>query len=99
MIRRLIHLLISAIVLSWVAEVLADVQPASLFQDNMVLQRGMKVPVWGTAAAGEKVTVRFAGQSVSAIASQQGKWKVELAPLQAVKDAKPQELTIVGQNT
>ena len=30
------------------------------FGDGMVLQRGRPVPVWGTAAPGESVIVRFA---------------------------------------
>ena len=35
----------------------ADVKLPALFSDNAVLQRDMKVPVWGWAAPGEKVTV------------------------------------------
>jgi len=38
----------------------ADISPASMFTDNMVLQRSMAVPVWGKAAPGETVTVSFA---------------------------------------
>src|SRR5476649_1379308 len=38
----------------------AAVQLASPFGDHMVLQQGRPVPVWGTAAAGETVTVEFA---------------------------------------
>ena len=37
----------------------AKVTPAVVFSDHMVLQREMAVPVWGTADAGEKVTVTF----------------------------------------
>ena len=35
----------------------------SPFADGRVLQRGMKVPVWGWGEPGEKVEVSFAGQS------------------------------------
>ncbi|MGA2067551.1 MAG: sialate O-acetylesterase [Thermoguttaceae bacterium] len=35
----------------------ADVKPIGLFGDNVVLQREMKTPVWGTADSGEKVAV------------------------------------------
>ena len=35
------------------------VEFASPFADGIVLQRGRKVPVWGSAAAGEKVTVEI----------------------------------------
>src|SRR5262249_28157991 len=40
----------------------ADVKPHALFSDNMVLQRDLQVPVWGTADEGEKVTVRLQNQ-------------------------------------
>jgi sialate O-acetylesterase len=72
------------------------VEVNSLFTDNMVLQRGQPVPVWGTADAGESVTVEFAGQKKTA-APQDGKWMVKLDPLTASSDA--QKLTITGHNT
>ena len=59
----------------------ADVKLASPFGSHMVLQREMKVPVWGTADAGEQVTVEFAGQKKSAPAGADGKWRVTLDPL------------------
>jgi sialate O-acetylesterase len=61
----------------------------------MVLQRGMPVPVWGTAANGEKVTVRFQGQTAAAVA-EDGKWSVRLAAIEA---GGPAELVISGDNT
>ena len=73
----------------------ADVVPHPLFSDNAVLQQGMKVPVWGTADPGERVTVEFAGQTVSATTSAAGKWRVELAPLKA---GETHTLTISGRN-
>ena len=36
---------------------------ASVFQDGMVLQRDMPVTVWGMAAPGTRVHVKFAGQA------------------------------------
>ena len=41
------------------------VKPHALFANGAVLQQGIKVPVWGTAKDGEKVTVSFQGQEVS----------------------------------
>jgi sialate O-acetylesterase len=52
-----------------------------MFSDHMVLQREMKVPVWGTADAGEEVTVSFQGQTKTATANDAGKWMVKLDPL------------------
>jgi len=41
----------------------------------MIVQKGAAVPVWGTAGEGEKVTVRFNGQTVSTVAMK-GKWMI-----------------------
>lgn len=43
----------------------AGLATAAIFGDHMVLQRGAKVLVWGTAKAGESVSVTFAGQRKS----------------------------------
>ncbi len=73
---------------------LSDVKPHVLFTDGAVLQRGMPVPVWGTADDGEKVTVKFQGQEVSTT-SKDGKWQVKLAELKA---GGPFSMTIEGKN-
>jgi sialate O-acetylesterase len=73
----------------------AEVKPHGLFTDGAVLQQGMKVPVWGTASDGEKVTVSFRDQKVSTTA-QGGQWMAWLKPLKA---GGPDTLKISGQNT
>ena len=60
----------------------AAVKLPHVFGDNMVLQHGQKVPVWGKADPGETVTVSFAGQTVSATADAKGAWRVDLKPLE-----------------
>src|SRR5262249_23632822 len=60
----------------------AGVKPNNLFTDGAVLQRGVKVPVWGTARNGEAITVSFQGQELSTTA-REGKWRVDLAPMEA----------------
>lgn len=60
----------------------AAVKPHALFSDNAVLQQGMKVPIWGTADDGEKVTVKFQDQAVSTTAKR-GRWILWLSPLKA----------------
>jgi sialate O-acetylesterase len=74
---------------------IAAVKPHALIGDNMVLQQGMKVSIWGTADAGEKVTVRFQEQE-AATAAKDGKWLVHLENL---KPGGPYEMTIAGTNT
>jgi len=70
----------------------AEVKLPKVFTSHMVLQRGMEVPVWGTAAPGEKVNVAFAGQNVTATADDKGAWRVKLAPLTA--SAEPKVMTV-----
>jgi hypothetical protein len=66
------------------------------FCDNAVLQREMKVPVWGWSKPGVEVTVEFAGQKKSATAGKDGKWMVELDPLKA--SFEPAEM-VIAENT
>lgn len=54
-----------------------------MFSDGAVLQREVPVPVWGSAGAGESITVEFAGQKQTAAADAKGAWKATLAPLTA----------------
>ncbi len=63
-----------------------------LFSDFAILQHGQKVPVWGWAKAGDQVTVEFAGQKKSAKAGEDGKWMVQLDPLEVSAD--PLEMSI-----
>ncbi len=59
-----------------------------LFGDNAVLQSGAKLPVWGWADAGAKVRLELfdaAGKAVAsrdAVAGKDGRWQVELGPLE-----------------
>ena len=72
----------------------AEVRLPGVFSDHMVLQRELRVPVWGTAAPGEEVTVAFAGQTRKAKAGADGQWKLTLEPMAA--SAEPRELTVSG---
>jgi sialate O-acetylesterase len=63
----------------------------------MVLQRNKPVPVYGTAAAGENVTVTFNSQTTSTITNAQGHWQVMLPTMSA--NATGKTLTITGANT
>ncbi|MFO0813303.1 MAG: sialate O-acetylesterase [Gemmatales bacterium] len=74
----------------------ADVKLHSLFTSHMVLQQKTTVPVWGQAAPGEQVTVKFQGQTQTATADDKGKWSVKLSSLQP---GGPFEMTVEGKNT
>ncbi len=74
----------------------AQVELAPVFSDNAVLQRDMNVPIWGFADPGESVTVKFADQTQTTTAGQNGKWMVKLSPLAASKENRT--LTVSGKD-
>lgn len=71
----------------------AEVKLHPTFSDHAVLQRGMKVPIWGTANDGESVTVEFAGQKRRTVAKD-GHWMVTLSSLKA--NATGADLKVTG---
>ena len=74
---------------------LSRYQVGAVFGDNMILQREMPIHVWGSADAGEKVTVKFGGNAASTTADGVGSWKVTLP---ALKEGKALQLVAVGNN-
>ena len=67
-----------------------------ILSSNMVLQRDQTVTIWGFANAGERITVKFAGQTRKVTTGESGNWSVELKPLKT--SWKPQSMTISGTN-
>jgi len=55
------------------------------FQDNMVLQQKIPLPVWGTTLPGAKVSLTFDQQVKTGVADETGRWRVVLEPMTAVK--------------
>lgn len=74
----------------------ANITLPKIFSDNMVLQRNKPIPVWGWAAANEKVTIQFNKQVKTARADKTGQWKLALDPEQA---GGPFQLIVKGKNT
>jgi sialate O-acetylesterase len=77
----------------------AAVTMPSIFGDHMVLQQGVKLPVWGWAAAGENVIVQLGKVAASTVTAEDGSWKVNLPPVSATIARSPQTLTVTGSNT
>src|SRR5579862_2782205 len=84
----------------------ADVKLHGLFTDNMVLQRDMKVPIWGTADPGEQVTVSLSFVAttstvrapVVAAADKEGRWVVTLPARPALETSGAGVLTVRGKS-
>lgn len=76
----------------------ADVKLAPVFTPHMIVQRDRPVDVWGTADAGETVSVTLGAAHSSATADAQGRWTVKLPALAAADHATPLTLTVAGHN-
>lgn len=75
----------------------AEVQLPAIMGSNMVLQCDQPVRIWGWAAPGANVAVKFRDQSLTTSAGQDGTWHVVLSPMAASNSAST--MTITGQNT
>lgn len=91
--RLILALWILPVLLSEIAH--AEVRLPAIIGDNMVLQQGMKVRIWGSANAGEQVSVTFSGKTLNTVAGATGQWQVWLGPLEP---GGPSELTVKGDN-
>jgi sialate O-acetylesterase len=67
-----------------------------MFTNNMVLQRGLRDPVWGWTTAGSTVKVTFNGRTSTAKADASGKWMAKVGPLPA---GGPYTMTVAGPQT
>jgi sialate O-acetylesterase len=65
-----------------------------LFSDHMVLQRDVKVPIWGWASPGTKITVAFGRQTKTAVAGPDGKWMVHLSRMAV--SSEPRVITVTS---
>ena len=74
----------------------ADVKLASIFTDNMVLQREQPLRIWGTAAPGEQISVSIGNSSGKTAADENGRWQVELPQQQA--STEPLRFEVQGNN-
>lgn len=74
----------------------AQLSVASIFSNHMVLQRNVKIPVWGYAAANETIEVTFHKQKKKTKADALGKWNLLL---DKEKAGGPYILAIKGNTT
>jgi len=73
----------------------ATVSLPGIFSDHAVLQRAEHVPIWGTAAPGEKIILRIGNASARATAQADGTWTT-FVNLKTEKEG-PLELTVEGE--
>ena len=73
----------------------AQIRLPRLIRDSMVLQRDMKITVWGWAPENERASVRFGGKTYRSAAGSDGKWMLQLP---AMKAGGPYTMEISGKN-
>ena len=56
-------------------------QPALIFGQNMILQRGIPIPVWGRSVRDDTVTVVLNGYTLHTQAKR-GEWRVTFQPME-----------------
>lgn len=61
----------------------AEVRVPAVIGDHMVIQRHMKVPIWGAAEPRESIQVRFARARFETTADADGRWKIPIGPFEA----------------
>jgi len=90
--------IIIILVLASAGVAVADIRLPAIIGDNMVLQQGGKVSIWGWAEPGEEVTVGVSWRSMkfAVKADKDGKWSFRLNP---PKGDGPFEMTFTGKNS
>lgn len=56
----------------------AKVKLPALVSDGMVLQRNQTIKIWGKADAKEKISINFLNKKYSAVANDNGDWKIDV---------------------
>lgn len=75
----------------------AEIRLPSIFSDHMVIQQGERIPVWGWADPGVRVTVQLGNRKRSTRADDQGNWRVVLPPFRT--GGPRMQLVVSGDNT
>ena len=76
-------------------QLLADLKLPSFFSNQMVLQRGKPVSIWGWADANTQVDIAFNGNTVSTKSTDEGNWKITLPAMKASRKG----MNMVIENT
>ena len=74
----------------------ASIKLPAIVGDNMVLQRGVKVNIWGWATKGSEILVNFNAKTYKTITDASGKWSTKL---DATKAGGPYKMTIKGDSS
>ena len=92
-----VKVIVLCILLACISHVHADVKLPKVIDSHMVLQQDAPIPVWGTAAPGETVSVSIGDNKAGARANAKGVWRALLKPMKA--NSTGQKMIVKGSNT
>ena len=75
--------------------VFSQIKLPRLIRDSMILQRDIKIKIWGWATKDEKINLKFNNKTYKTKTGSDGKWSVSLAPMKA---GGPYTMDISGSN-
>ncbi len=61
----------------------AQIRLPKVFGDNMVMQRGIQIPVWGNSTPGAQIIAKLGDIQTTTRADKEGKWKVKFPVFKA----------------
>lgn len=93
--QRSVRTFLAVLALFVCAAVRAELKLPNIFSDGAILQRNVEAPIWGTADANEKITVKLGDKTTSATAGADGKWMAKLPKMPA---GGPHEIAIEGSS-
>jgi len=96
--EKIVLILSTILLFACAGAAVADVKLPAIIGDNMVLQQGGKVSIWGWADPGEEVMVGVSWNNMKfgVTANKDGKWSFRMNPPKA---GGPYEMTLTGKNT
>ena len=90
------QLLFLSIPLIFATTARAEIKLPALISDNMVLMQETPASVWGTADAGEQVTIKLGDKTANATTDAEGKWSVKF---EGLTPGEAGDMVISGKNT
>src|SRR6187200_2460870 len=75
--------------------VFGQIRLPRLVRDSMILQRDIKINIWGWASKGEKVNIKFNKKNYKTVTDASGKWLIQLPSMKA---GGPYTMDIIGNN-
>lgn len=91
------YIFVAAITVLGALSASSAIRVAPFFCNDMVIQRDVSAPIWGTGAPGEKISITASwGAAAETVADDGGKWMV---PLSTPPAGGPFTITVQGSNT